>query len=161
MPVDSILISIHVPRVEDDFVCFSQFCRYYISIHVPRVEDDLIFRRLLERKFHFNPRPPCGGRRYCLLSKSMLHLFQSTSPVWRTTAEEQKSFSAFAISIHVPRVEDDSGQSTFEQRRALFQSTSPVWRTTEAFAREYCIPRNFNPRPPCGGRRSGVRSATR
>ena len=37
--------------------------KIWISIHVPRVEDDTLIvfaRRLIN---HFNPRPPCGGRR--------------------------------------------------------------------------------------------------
>ncbi len=34
-------------------------------------------------------------------------IFQSTSPVWRTTAEIDIVLFALSISIHVPRVEDD------------------------------------------------------
>ena len=59
-----------------------------ISIHVPRVEDDLSFFR-----------HPCAEK-----------VFQSTSPVWRTTAEGIKGIIDTAISIHVPRVEDDSSR---------------------------------------------------
>ena len=79
-----------------------------ISIHVPRVEDDL--RRLVsgEGADNFNPRPPCGGRQSFVSSPDAsnaisIHVprveddlselvgiyvevvFQSTSPVWRTT----------------------------------------------------------------------------
>ena len=57
--------------------------------------------------------------------------FQSTSSVWRTTTLTIASDTGpQAISIHVLRVEDD--------RR-------PV--------RNGHYPRDFNPRPPCGGRR--------
>ena len=35
-------------------------------------------------------------------------LFQSTSPVWRTTKYRSKSDNSLTISIHVPRVEDDN-----------------------------------------------------
>ena len=79
-------ISIHVPRVEDDFAGFSvvavvldfnprppcggrltsiyrRFMRgERISIHVPRVEDDRIPAGILTDVYNFNPRPPCGGR---------------------------------------------------------------------------------------------------
>ena len=55
-----------------------------VSIHVPRVEDDLDD-----------------------IPASETPAFQSTSPVWRTTCEdEQIPFEGF-VSIHVPRVEDD------------------------------------------------------
>ena len=56
-----------------------------ISIHVPRVEDD---RKSVVKWLddtNFNPRPPCGGRRQSELPKLDSALFQSTSPVWRTT----------------------------------------------------------------------------
>ena len=191
---------------------------------------------------YFNPRPPCGGRLLNSFSPSTYSLFQSTSPVWRTTGQFFNQVSSQTISIHVPRVEDDVNLFDFSVqrikisihvprveddrrgfdwrgRRREFQSTSPVWRTTElrihvigkagfqstspvwrtTFApggwsvvgefqstspvwrttvkrpvvffvgrlisihvprveddlemiREYGIPRNFNPRPPCGGR---------
>ena len=79
----------------------------------------------------FNPRPPCGGRRCRCQPHFAQDVFQSTSSVWRTTASS------------VPA-----------SRSSLFQSTSSVWRTTRALAllaRGYT---NFNPRPPCGGRRT-------
>ncbi len=145
-------ISIHVPRVEDDnseldmvspdsdfnprppcggrrlfyALCFLSFP---ISIHVPRVEDDTPKHRLLRLRFYFNPRPPCGGRRCRGLTQRAQEAFQSTSPVWRTTA---------GIMTHgIP---------------AAFQSTSPVWRTTGSICDISLLAMNFNPRPPCGGR---------
>ena len=85
------------------------------------------------RIINFNPRPPCGGR---LLVRFLLrgsHGFQSTSPVWRTTLNSAAVDKKAEISIHVPRVEDD--------------------RTTSLLTGSGT---NFNPRPPCGGRRSGI-----
>ena len=56
--------------------------------------------------------------------------FQSTSSVWRTTCIPAHVGAPKAISIHVLRVEDD----------VFWCSSQPgIW--------------NFNPRPPCGGRR--------
>ena len=124
-----------------------------ISIHVPRVEDDIKILPPRSRIYHFNPRPPCGGRprkrnhlpirkRFQSTSpvwrttiwrfgKNRMHKFQSTSPVWRTTIIFMKLEPITVISIHVPRVEDDAD---------LWVSPSSK--------------RNFNPRPPCGGRLS-------
>ena len=50
--------------------------------------------------------------------------------MWRTTWESQTFDFAFVISIHVLRVEDD-----------IIHTIPPN------------VPRDFNPRPPCGGRR--------
>ena len=122
-----------------------------ISIHVLRVEDD---NRRPNGYYHFadfNPRPPCGGRRYAECSSHTSSLFQSTSSVWRTTIFG----TAFILDF-------------------VFQSTSSVWRTTSWRLRSRAgsrisihvlrveddltgnlscnVPRDFNPRPPCGGR---------
>ena len=82
-----------------------------ISIHVPRVEDD------------YN----MGGE-----VKTWI-IFQSTSPVWRTTDGSCPYVIKAQISIHVPRVEDDLNEFTLYSRG-----------------------NNFNPRPPCGGRRRPI-----
>ena len=60
-------------------------------------------------------------------------IFQSTSPVWRTTRDKQIRFCVRGISIHVPRVEDDPLNTGFRKG---------AW--------------NFNPRPPCGGRPAAI-----
>ena len=114
-----------------------------ISIHVPRVEDDTDQSTINKMmKYDFNPRPPCGGRRVFFVHLSFLAPFQSTSPVWRTTACDKLIHVVAAISIHVPRV-------------VLFQSTSPVWRTTLSENTPDTWRIYFNPRPPCGGRQCG------
>ena len=104
---------------------------------------------------HFNPRPPCGGRRdfrerYFISERISIHvprveddfflskiqhkviIFQSTSPVWRTTHAITEDGEEETISIHVPRVEDDYVARQQCKQLILFQSTSPVWRTTTA-----------------------------
>ena len=82
-----------------------------------------------------------------------MKLFQSTSPVWRTTFRWKLRRCSSCISIHVPRVEDDlkdakakyaeiyfnprppcGGRLLYEVIQPVkveFQSTSPVWRTTD------------------------------
>ena len=105
-------ISIHVPRVEDDSCRKHVILRLFISIHVPRVEDD--------------------GR--SLTSSSAKSIFQSTSPVWRTTKSELQTGRYYGS----------------------FQSTSPVWRTTNPVYNKLSELVDFNPRPPCGGRHCGL-----
>ena len=145
-------ISIHVPRVGDDLMDSDGSSFYLISIHVPRVGDDFgagwnnlsfpIFlstspvwgtttstRRLSSCRTHFYPRPPCGGRRSKVAVHGVRVVFLSTSPVWGTTWQQGKRRWRCFISIHVPRVGDDS--------IAEFISMVVGY---------------FYPRPPCGGR---------
>ena len=150
--VSPLSISIHVPRVEDD--CDIQECSggHPISIHVPRVEDDDIFDASVFACMNFNPRPPGGGRhpsgvtpriesgdfnprppgggrQNYIPADRLGDQFQSTSPGWRTT---------YIISLLLSFVK--------------FQSTSPGWRTTSRGCKPRCRRRDFNPRPPGGGR---------
>ncbi len=107
---------------------------------------------------NFNPRPPCGGRPATSIRFTNVGVFQSTSPVWRTTYATRNITTT-----------------------TRFQSTSPVWRTTQqSFDRKdkgnisIHVPRveddkqdsptilrivYFNPRPPCGGRHADIPGA--
>ena len=103
---------------------------------------------------YFNPRTPCGVRPYFINMGHAGDIFQSTHPVWGATV--QGLAEAF--------------------RGILFQSTHPVWGATSSGPpplvlhvisihaprvgcdRRRLTPRassgNFNPRTPCGVRRS-------
>ena len=148
-----------------------------ISIHVLRVEDDCLQGRRRRADANFNPRPPCGGRLRESMQIQILREFQSTSSVWRTTAPGGAAAIIGQISIHVLRVEDDLLIVAVLCTRTKFQSTSSVWRTTRrAGPRTWSAgisihvlrveddppmivkplaAGDFNPRPPCGGRRAG------
>ena len=79
---------------------------------------------------NFNPRPPCGGRHSRLYPASSASGFQSTPSVWRATAFDMEA----RIVVK-------------------FQSTPSVWRATQGVAGGGGKRLDFNPRPPCGGRR--------
>ena len=68
--------------------------------------------------------------------------------------QESKKKRKIDISIHVPRVEDDVNNYFIADVREGFQSTSPVWRTTRSCHTAKVRAHYFNPRPPCGGRRT-------
>ena len=123
---------------------------------------------------YFNPRPPCGGRRFLRYDCIVKSLFQSTSPVWRTTYINAAFIGRKHISIHVPRVEDDKPRGNKLPRLPYFNPRPPcggrlscwysflfvnlisihVPRVEDdellvfLFVRKF----DFNPRPPCGGR---------
>ena len=79
---------------------------------------------------YFNPRPPRGGRRLIAAAHCFAVKFQSTPSARRATKAIQLSVNAGDISIHALREEGDFMCTGF-----------PTWF------------RNFNPRPPRGGRR--------
>ena len=168
-------ISIHVLRVEDDIVV--GFCRRpnqyfnprppcggrpllqchgrvksYISIHVLRVEDDSILLRSSHFNQNFNPRPPCGGRHrgadeIVKAIKISIHVLR----VEDDTAISAKSCTT-AISIHVLRVEDDNPTQIPSRRRRNFNPRPPCGGRPRFGCAGGCVGCDFNPRPPCGGR---------
>ena len=86
----------------------------------------------------FNPRPPCGERRFRLVANPTVKKFQSTPPVWGATCLNKCATPRREVSIHAPRVGSD-----------------PV-------AQAVCGRRfGFNPRPPCGERRRNTGSGSR
>ena len=75
-----------------------------ISIHAPRAGGDLSSEEAATSIANFNPRPPCGGRRY------------------RACAEAGR----LEISIHAPRAGGDTAPERRDLRLTRFQSTPPV-----------------------------------
>ena len=146
----------------------------HISIHAPRVgrDDQDISRSPLPG--HFNPRAPCGARRFLRTWRERNARFQSTRPVWGATFSSPRARANTKISIHAPRVGRDFVGLPSSRLSSTFQSTRPVWGATRAnhpASKHYCIsihaPRvgrdsypstrlgagtNFNPRAPCGAR---------
>ena len=124
-----------------------------ISIHVPRVEDDFNVNSGIRAIIKFQSTSPVWRTTRCRRYDSRRHKdFNPRPPVWRTTYAFAPFFRGILISIHVPRVEDDRKCERKNKSSSKFQSTSPVWRTTEGDAQSSPAGEDFNPRPPCGGR---------
>ena len=100
-----------------------------ISIHALREEGDARQCVLPPPGGDFNPRPPRGGRPSASCSCGVLSVFQSTPSARRATPKSKALAVDQGISIHALREEGDR--------------TSRL-RPVPA--------RNFNPRPPRGGR---------
>ena len=125
-------VSIPGPRTRAGQKAMALQAAAEISIHGPRVGADLGAVELPDLVHDFNPRPPCGGR----LSDPVTRVnFYYTISIHgpRVGADEGPARVAGTthISIHGPRVGADEGRRRWTYRR-----------------------RNFNPRPPCGGRPS-------
>ena len=105
---------------------------WLISIHAPRVGRDWACSGFLLR----------------------WNEFQSTRPVWGATKLMRSSSSILTISIHAPRVGRDDLRTSHATPRAVFQSTRPVWGATVNRYVKRNVKLYFNPRAPCGARRS-------
>ena len=82
-------------------------------------------------KDDFNPRAPCGARHRDTVNDYWTELFQSTCPLRGTTQKQPLPL-----------------------RRWLFQSTCPLRGTTILSTMRRCLSPYFNPRAPCGARRT-------
>ena len=81
--------------------------------------------------FEFQSTSPVWGMTgYTVLISGNPGEFQSTSPVWGMTRPQSRDFACFVISIHIPRVGDDTDGTTSYTGIVPFQSTSPVWGMT-------------------------------
>ena len=103
-----------------------------ISIHAPHAGSDFAPHRLPEGLLDFNPRSPCGERHVVLGSRHVHGRFQSTLPMRGATRKLYDYYRRRFISIHAPHAGSDGGVDAV------------------------CgVVRDFNPRSPCGERRSG------
>ena len=104
----------------------------HISIHSLLAEGDVFRVRVVSLIQNFNPLPPCGGRLGTGLADIIVAVvFQSTPSLRRETLT----------------------RSRLRTLRKIFQSTPSLRRETRFFSRASTM-WNFNPLPPCGGRRS-------
>ena len=135
----------------------------------------------LRRKRYFNPRTPCGVRRGIQWVISQSSKFQSTHPLRGATLDLANPAAPAQISIHAPLAGCDSVSPALISSLLKFQSTHPLrgatigdlracWSAsisihaplagcdplTSAARRPWGM--HFNPRTPCGVRRS-ARSA--
>ena len=129
-----------------------------ISIHSLRVEGDCEKTVDGMGRCHFNPLPPCGGRRTAsfqsLFSAGIsIHSLRVEGDVKRRPMRQLQS-----ISIHSLRVEGDSLLWSMSCYQSRFQSTPSVWRETIGNGSSGGGGGDFNPLPPCGGRLVGIRS---
>ena len=125
-------ISIHAPRVGSDGAHLDRAEIVDISIHAPRVGSDLMGRLTHDPEMNFNPRSPCGERRWEQVSARIGGGFQSTLPVWGATEVFYNNDWdwGFQSTLPVWGATKQAGVS-FEQM-GKFQSTLPVWGATFA-----------------------------
>ena len=170
-------ISIHAPRVGSDR-CYRHPCRFlHISIHAPRVGSDI-------NNFHvrcgtnaFQSTLPVWGATRMREIQAEIVKFQSTLPVWGATSIiSPAGLDKLEFQSTLPVWGATGREVTKDYFRSGFQSTLPVWGATGVALRLFFTgnisihaPRvgsdqvvrdiggnsiHFNPRSPCGERRS-------
>ena len=147
------IISIHSLRVEGDAAEHFRDDRWIISIHSLRVEGDTRHRRCYYSIHDFNPLPPCGGRHTMGKRSARSIIFQSTPSVWRETAMSGKMHISYCISIHSLRVEGDHLEVLVHHSLSDFNPLPPCGGRRNCITSNYDSITYFNPLPPCGGRR--------
>ena len=150
-------ISIHAPRAGCDEYDQQRNVTIRISIHAPRAGCDILGSGHPSSWRYFNPRTPCGVRPVRCPAQRMRHTISIHAP--RAGCDmpvRSTSANANAISIHAPRAGCDD---VWPIRAALSRSISIHAPRAGCDERRSVSPRrsgNFNPRTPCGVRRSNL-----
>ena len=101
---------------------------------------------------HFNPLPPCGGRRHRCFPASSVPDFNPLPPCGgrldATTAADLDRW----ISIHSLRVEGDLSATPEFVKCVYFNPLPPCGGRRRASGGSGARSQHFNPLPPCGGR---------
>ena len=108
--------------------------------------------RIRER---FNPRAPCGARQPQQNEPRMSDLFQPTRPLRGATMPSQMEHSPKGISTHAPLAGRDAKVKSSMRNNLHFNPRAPCGarRSRRGHGDDG---RDFNPRAPCGARRSAT-----
>ena len=127
----------------------------YISIHAPLAGCDKLSTRRYGYVWNFNPRTPCGVRPIANVRDNPIYAFQSTHPLRGATLRFFHRGKLLLISIHAPLAGcDRQGNSKHRHQPTSFQSTHPLRGATSTPSIKSIARTHFNPRTPCGVRRS-------
>ena len=124
------IISIHAPRVGSDLQPPGVVRRGAISIHAPRVGSDARTTTHDQEDLHFNPRSPCGERRFSPRPPPGPGNFNPRSPCGERPEADILQCEG---PIHFnPRSPCGERRAVGRPRHPilLFQSTLPVWGAT-------------------------------
>ena len=126
-------------------------------------------------RLDFNPRAPCGARRAGAASPYHVHVISTHAPLAGRDIIDRLFADLRFISTHAPLAGRDSVLSVKPPHELLFQPTRPLRGATEINDRQTFghwisthaplagrdinkmirrfLPKDFNPRAPCGARR--------
>ena len=123
-------ISIHVPRMRDDFAVRRDNMARKISIHVPRMRDDWLQLIMCLDIKGFQSTSLAWGTTWLIFNEVISILISIHVPRMRDDWVQFVIWGHAAISIHVPRMRDDLMSTKPHSSKSWFQSTSLAWGTT-------------------------------
>ena len=130
-----------------------------ISIHAPREGGDLPIGEAFSGVLLFQSTPPARGATLMINSFSMPDFLISIhAPREGGDIPATSDCKRVVISIHAPREGGDVYKEYSRNGLQKFQSTPPARGATGPKGRNNTITKNFNPRPPRGGRRLSFQS---
>ena len=143
-------VSIHAPRVGRDDSHGHTDAPRNVSIHAPRVGRDLVDKRHISADQRFNPRAPCGARRFSLTLIRLIGCFNPRAPCGARHLSCMPGITSQLFQSTRP-VRGATSNSCYVIMLSEFQSTRPVRGATGVYGHRACH-RGFNPRAPCGAR---------
>ena len=131
-----------------------------ISTHAPLAGRDFQYRSPPCCRTNFNPRAPCGARRFTLTETGKIKVFQPTRPLRGATCHGRSRRTNIEISTHAPLAGRDLLFPLSLHRTSPFQPTRPLRGATRPLS---LIPLSlsiFQPTRPLRGATLGVISAS-
>ena len=144
-------ISIHAPLAGCDSHVNMRVHGIRISIHAPLAGCDASLIAKSSSLANFNPRTPCGVRRYPAKNKRDTLSISIHAPLAGCDDRCYQSFYWCTISIHAPLAGCDDAQKASVQV-VVISIHAPLAGCDEKQFICCCIDTYFNPRTPCGVR---------
>ena len=123
-----------------------------ISIHAPREGGDRAMRKGAWKRKDFNPRPPRGGRPDSAQNIPTAADFNPRPPRGGRHQQVAGGFQQVAISIHAPREGGDPMEHAYKVLHFDISIHAPREGGDNQRPYQHIHQKNFNPRPPRGGR---------
>ena len=130
-----------------------------ISIHAPRAGSDAHGSTAETSTSDFNPRSPCGERPSRRGQWLRVRYFNPRSPCGERRRPGVRMQCAVVISIHAPRAGSDQMAICRSSRESVISIHAPRAGSDQAPRRICSSWQYFNPRSPCGERRSTQKPA--
>ncbi len=149
-------ISIHAPHAGCDYLASSIQTPTHVfqSTHPMRGATSIFIGPFFSTQY-FNPRTPCGVRPpRASRSYNFWSYFNPRTPCGVRPHDVDDAGNRVIISIHAPHAGCDLSPRRRKRRPLRFQSTHPMRGATPVFLVSKPSQENFNPRTPCGVRRS-------
>ena len=146
-------ISIHALRVEGDTFDIPRYVKASLFLSTPSGwRATVVLVALFPRCFNFYPRPPGGGRPFCISKDICVYNFYPRPPGGGRLSHSMFPRTAETISIHALRVEGDKIAPFVKHLHYISIHALRVEGDKSIFDRLRRRIRNFYPRPPGGGR---------